>query len=175
MVKCGGGEVLGATRLGVLLRSMSLGADGAGEAGLATGAGCGVGWPNGVGAVFGHYGLKRGSVMSRPSVTASNREAERRSSPGAALVVILVFCMTLVPFWNYYVVWGCGSVMHLYSEFLELAKKSMDYAGSALIASVMIWRRASALSRYIIMLCVAANLFTLFVVTWQRLDALKGR
>jgi hypothetical protein len=30
---CGGGEVLGATRLGVLLRSMSLGADGVREVG----------------------------------------------------------------------------------------------------------------------------------------------
>lgn len=111
--------------------------------------------------------------MSRPSVTASNREAARRSSPGAALVVILVFLMTLVPFWNYYLVWGCGSVMHLYSQFLELAKNSMDYAGAALIVAVMIWRRASALSRCVLALCVTANLFTLFVVTWQRLDALS--
>jgi hypothetical protein len=90
------------------------------------------------------------------------------------MVVILVFCMTLVPLWNYYVVWGCGSVMHLYSEFLELAKESMDYAGSALIASVMIWRRASTLSRYVLGLCVTASLFTLFVLTWQRLGALRG-
>lgn len=91
------------------------------------------------------------------------------------MVGILVCCMTLVPFWNYYVVWGCGSVMHLYSEFLELAKNSMDYAGSALIVSVMIWRRASASSRYVLVFCLTANIFTLFVVTWQRLDAVRGR
>lgn len=91
------------------------------------------------------------------------------------MAVILVCYVTLIPFWNYYVVWGCGSIMHLYSEFLELAKNSMDYAGVALITAVMIWRRASTLSRYVLGLCVAANLFTLFVLTWQRLGALRGR
>ncbi len=65
--------------------------------------------------------------------------------------------------------------MHLYIEFLELAKNAMDYAGSASIMSVMIWSRASTLSRYVIFLCVTANLFTLFVVTGQRLDALMVR
>lgn len=118
--------------------------------------------------------LKRGSEMSGPSETAFNSQAARSPSPGVSAVVILVSCLTLVPFWNYYGIWGCGSIMHLYSDYLSVAKNSMDCAGAALITAVMIWRRAGVLGRYVLGLCGIANLLTLFVVTWQRLGAVGG-
>ena len=91
------------------------------------------------------------------------------------MVCIPVFFMTLVPYWNYYMIWASGSFMDAYSVFLVAVKSAVDSAGSAAILAVMIWRRAAALSRRILELCVIANLYALFVVTGQRLDYLDRR
>lgn len=108
--------------------------------------------------------------MSGPSVTASESEAVRRASPWASMVCIPVLFLTLVPYWIYNVVWWSGSVMGFYRDFMDAVKSAMDHAGAAVIIAVMIWRRVSASSRRILGLCVIANLYTLFVVTGQRLD-----
>lgn len=108
-------------------------------------------------------------------MTASKHEVARRASPWASLVCIPVLFMTLVPYWNYYGIWACGSFMDAYSVFMVAVKSAVDSAGSAAILAVMIWRRAAAWSRRILELCVIANLYALFVVTGQRLDDVDRR
>lgn len=98
-----------------------------------------------------------------------------RASPWASLVCIPVLFMTLGTYFDYNVLWGCGSIFGFPRDFMNCVQHAMNSAGASTILAVMIWRRAAAWSRRVLEVCVIANLYALFVVTQQRLDDVDCR
>lgn len=81
--------------------------------------------------------------------------------------------MTLLPYWIFTVM-ASPSVTTTYEDRVGGVRAAMGYAGVAAVLALVIWGRASTISRLILGVCVPANLYTLFVASWQVLyDAIR--
>ncbi|MCB9886053.1 MAG: hypothetical protein H6838_11195 [Planctomycetes bacterium] len=103
-------------------------------------------------------------------MTASKSSAARTVSWWASWGCIPVCLMTLMPYWIFKVL-ETPSMMTPYEERISGVRAAMGYAGFAVVLALVIWRRASTISRLIIGVCVPASLYTLFVASWQVLYA----
>ena len=82
--------------------------------------------------------------------------------------------MTLIPYWIF-AVQESPSISAAPDQRAAAIRDAMICAGLALLLSLGVWRRAATVSRLVLSLCVLTNLYTLFVVSGQRLHAVMGR
>jgi hypothetical protein len=107
-------------------------------------------------------------------VTATESKGPRRVSPWASLACIPVCLMTVIPYWIF-AIQQSPSISATLDQRAAAIRHAMTYAGLAILLSILVWRRASAVSLVVLGSCVITNLYTLFVVSGQRLHALMGR
>ena len=107
-------------------------------------------------------------------VTASKSNAARPVSSWAAWACIPVCLMTVVPYWMFFVL-ESPSVSSTYEQRMSHVRDAMGYAGVAVVLALAAWRWAATGCRLILGVCVATNLYTLFVASGQALHAAVGR
>jgi hypothetical protein len=82
--------------------------------------------------------------------------------------------MTLIPYWIF-AVQESPSISATPDQRAAAIRDAMSYAGLAVLLLLGVWRRATAVSRLVLALCVPTNLYTLFVASGQALHAAMGR
>lgn len=107
-------------------------------------------------------------------MAAPKNNAARRESLWASLACIPVCLMTLIPYWIFGVQ-ESPSISSTPDQRAAAIRDAMIYEGLAVLLSLGVWRRATAFSRLVLALCVLTNLYTLFIVSGQRLHAVMGR
>jgi protein-S-isoprenylcysteine O-methyltransferase Ste14 len=99
-------------------------------------------------------------------VTASSSKA-RRTSPWAALAYVLVLLMTLYAF-------AINVMTIATNDYRSIVVQAVGVAGLAVLLVFAIWRRVPAAARVMLVLCILANLYTLFDAGGRRLPAVMG-
>ena len=98
-------------------------------------------------------------------MTASSGKA-RRTSPWAALAYVLALLMTLYAF-------AINVITFATNDYRSIVLQAVGLAGLAVLLVFVIWRRVPAAARIMLVLCVLANLFTLFDAGGRRLPELQ--
>jgi hypothetical protein len=93
--------------------------------------------------------------------------AARRTSPWAALVYVLVLLLTLYAF-------AINVITFATNDYGSIVLQAVGLAGLAVLLACVIWRRVPAGARAMLVLCVLANLWTLFDAGGRRLPAVMG-
>ena len=107
-------------------------------------------------------------------MSAPKNNAARRESLWTSLACIPVGLMTLIPHWIF-AVQESPSISSTHDQRAAAIRDAMICAGLAVLLSLGVWRRATTVSRLVLALCVLTNLYTLFVVSGQKLHAVMGR